>query len=97
MRLLDGSNSEGDRDILLRHAKWICKNLPAMIQKPAGQAFCLRWIGCVEGVLIAYGFLSVEEVRQQFRESLFVRALEDELHTLPTGAPLPSPFPSQTT
>ena len=48
-RLLDGSNSEADRDILLRHAKWICKNLPTMIQKPAGQAFCLRWIGCVEG------------------------------------------------
>ena len=82
-RMMDCSSD--DRDTLLSHVMWICTHIPHMITKPAGQAFCLRWAGVCEGIMVAYGLLSVDEVRQQFRESLFVRALEDELDTLPTG------------
>jgi hypothetical protein len=53
-RLLDSCNGE-DREILLRHVLWICCHIPVMINRPAGQSFCLRWIRCVEGILVANG------------------------------------------
>ncbi len=68
-RMLDDCNEE-DRQVLLRHVLWICCHIPAMINRPSGQYFCFRWIGCVEGILIAYGFLSVDHVREQFRNFL---------------------------
>jgi len=81
-RMLDGCNGE-DREVLLRHVLWICCHIPAMINRPSGQNFCLRWIGCVEGILLAYGILSVEQVREQFRKSVILQALEDELDAFP--------------
>jgi hypothetical protein len=81
-RILDSCNGE-DRQVLLRHVLWICCHIPVMINRPAGQSFCFRWIGCVEGILVAYGILSVEHVREQFRKFVSLRALEDELDALP--------------
>ena len=81
-RMLDSCNEE-DRQVLLRHVLWICCHIPVMINRPAGQSFCFRWIGCVEGILVAYGILSVEHVREQFRKFVSLRALEDELDALP--------------
>ena len=81
-RLLDSGNGE-DREVLLRHVLWICCHIPAVINRPSGHNFCLRWIGCVEGILIGYGILSVEQVREQFRKSVFLRGMEDELDALP--------------
>jgi len=81
-RLLDSGNGE-DREVLLRHVLWICCHIPAVINRPSGYNFCLRWIGCVEGILIGCGILSVEQVREQFRKSVFLRGMEDELDALP--------------
>jgi hypothetical protein len=81
-RMLDSCNGE-DRQVLLRHVLWICCHIPVMINRPSGQYFCFRWIGCVEGILVAYGILSVEHVREQFRKFVSLRALEDELDALP--------------
>ena len=81
-RMLDDCNEE-DRQVLLRHVLWICCHIPAMVNRPSGQYFCFRWIGCVEGILIAYGILSVEHVREQFRKFVSLRTLEDELDALP--------------
>jgi hypothetical protein len=82
-RLLDSGNGE-DREVLLRHALWICCHIPAIIGRPAGHNFCLRWIGCVEGILIGYRIVSVEQVREKFRTSGFLRAMDDELDALPS-------------
>ena len=81
-RMLDGCNGE-DREVLLRHVLWICCHIPVIINRPSGHYFCFRWIGCVEGVLVAYGILSVEHVRERFRQSVSLRGLEDELDALP--------------
>ena len=81
-RMLNSCNGE-DRQVLLRHVLWICCHIPVMINRPSGQYFCFRWIGCVEGILIAYGILSVEHVREQFRKFVSLRALEDDVDALP--------------
>ena len=81
-RMLDSCNEE-DRQVLLRHVLWICCHIPAMINRPAGQSFCFRWIGCVEGILVANGIVSVEHVKEHFRKFVSLRALEDELDALP--------------
>jgi hypothetical protein len=81
-RMLDGGNEE-DRHILLRHLLWICHHIPSILNRPSGQSFCIRWLGCVEGALVAYGILSVEDVRETFRRSVLLPALEDELDALP--------------
>ena len=73
----------GDHELLLRHCAWICIAIPQVIERPSGQNLCLRWIGSVEGVLIAYGLLTVEQVRKQFRKSMVIRQLERELNELP--------------
>ena len=81
-RYLDGC-AGADRAMLLRHLLWICWHLPEIIDRPGGYFFCLRWIGHIEGALVACGLRSVEEVREQIRWSELLKTLEDELDALP--------------
>lgn len=52
------------RQVFLNHVLWACLNIPKVIDRLGGHEHCHRWLGRVEGVFVAYGLMSVEEVRE---------------------------------
>ena len=64
------------KEQLLNHVLWACMNIPKVIDRLAGYEHCLRWIGRIEGVCAAYGFMSVEEVRKLM--GVQIHPIEDE-------------------
>jgi hypothetical protein len=49
--------------IVLNHCAWVCSRLPEVMNYIGGHHIALRWLGIIQGVLIAYGILSLAEVR----------------------------------
>jgi hypothetical protein len=60
-----------DRQVLLDHAAWSCEHIPQVIDCLGGVQMCLRWIGCIQGVMAALGVMSIAETRKRMTEFAF--------------------------
>ena len=65
-----------DREALLSHMLWACEHLHEAINLVGGFTFCVRYLGAIQGGLLACGLLTVAAVRQRFGHFAFERELE---------------------
>ena len=62
-----------NREAFLRHLLWACEGVPEVIDKLGGFLFCVRYLGCIQGGLLACGLLTIAQARQQFGHTVFER------------------------
>jgi hypothetical protein len=60
--------SPTDRRMMLNHLAWVCEHVGQVVDSVGGHQKAIRWIGCVQGALAAYGLVTVEETRKRFEE-----------------------------
>src|SRR5881227_1661451 len=69
-----------ERHALLSHLLWAYEQLREVIDTLGGFAFCLRYLGAIQGGLMACGLLTISTVRQRFGHEVFERELEHRVY-----------------